>query len=267
MSGDIRNEIFKSIAHRTITAAFTADDEGMVAGTARAVHEAAALGLAVVMAVPAGTNVIPKDQIMKVSGTPTQIAIAEEMLIGFIAKPSGIATAARAFVEKAGGRMRIICGAWKKMPPGEKETIRDAIVAGGAWFRISREPFVYLDKNYTAMFGGIRQCLDAVRHLGDVVKVIQLKGRYGDVTEEARDAFDAGARILFIDTGQPGDVTKVSEALQSMGVREKVQIAFGGGITLQHIEILLTLDIDILDVGRHIVDAPLLDMRMEIVEI
>ena len=46
-----------------------------------------------------------------------------------------------------------------------------------------------------------------------------------------------------------------------------MQIAFGGGITLQQMEMLVTLDIDILDVGRHIVDAPLLDMRMEIVEV
>lgn len=232
----------------------------------RARREAERRGLTAAMSVTDGTPVVPGDTIMKIYGTPLILAIAEETLMGFIAKPSGIATAARAFVEKAPARMKIVCGAWKKMPPGEKESIRDAIAVGGAAFRITDQPFIYLDKNYIAMFGGIRECLDEVRHRNDVVKVIQLKGRYGALEGEARDAFEGGARILFIDTGKPKDVTSVSQELKRMGVRGEVEIAFGGGIALQDIEKLMACDIDILDVGRSIVDAPLLDMRMEIAE-
>jgi nicotinate-nucleotide pyrophosphorylase (carboxylating) len=46
-----------------------------------------------------------------------------------------------------------------------------------------------------------------------------------------------------------------------------VQLAFGGGVTLENIEELKALDIDILDIGRPIVDAPMLDMRLEIISI
>jgi nicotinate-nucleotide pyrophosphorylase (carboxylating) len=45
-----------------------------------------------------------------------------------------------------------------------------------------------------------------------------------------------------------------------------VQVAFGGGVTLDDVDALKALDLDILDIGRHIVDAPLLDMRLDIVE-
>jgi nicotinate-nucleotide pyrophosphorylase (carboxylating) len=49
-------------------------------------------------------------------------------------------------------------------------------------------------------------------------------------------------------------------------MRGKVNIAFGGDIRLGNIDELKTLDIDILDIGRQIVDAPLLDMRLDVVD-
>ncbi len=49
-----------------------------------------------------------------------------------------------------------------------------------------------------------------------------------------------------------------------MGLRNRVTIAFGGGVGLEDIDELKRLDIDVLDIGRQIVDAPLLDMRLEI---
>ena len=74
-----------------------------------------------------------------------------------------------------------------------------------------------------------------------------------------------GADILHVDTREPQDARGVSEALSRIGKRDQVKIAFGGGVRLEQIGRLKTLDIDILDIGRQIVDAPLLDMRMEII--
>jgi nicotinate-nucleotide pyrophosphorylase (carboxylating) len=42
-------------------------------------------------------------------------------------------------------------------------------------------------------------------------------------------------------------------------------LAFGGGVQLTDIDRLRGLDVDIVDVGRAIVDAPLLDMRFQVV--
>ena len=50
-----------------------------------------------------------------------------------------------------------------------------------------------------------------------------------------------------------------------LGLRNKVSIAFGGGVRLEQIDELKALGVDILDIGREIVDAPLLDMRVELV--
>ena len=264
---DIRDEILRSVEGKHIVAAIIADDDGIVVETASAADEARKLGLSLIHILDEGTPVQKGDEIVRFRGSPEQVVLAEDVLIGLMAKPSGIATAARKFVEKAGNRPKIVSGAWKKMPASQKDAIRRAVVAGGAFYRMSRNPFVYLDKNYTKIFGGIKESLEAVANLGDCKKVLQLKGRYKDIVLEAREAVQYGADILYIDTGRPGDVSLVSEELIRLKMRSRVSVAFGGNVRLEDMDTLKALDIDILDIGRQIVDAPLLDMRMEVIDV
>jgi len=264
--GDIRDGILRSVLGNRITAAIIADDAGVVAETAAAAGEARALGLTVHRILPEGSEVRPGDEIARLAGTPKQVVMAEDCLIGLMAKPSGVATAARRFVARAGDRPEIVAGAWKKMPAALKEAIRRAIAVGGAKVRMSSGPFLYLDKNYVKMLGGIAEALKAVALLAGYVRVVQLKGHHREIALEADEAVTHGADILFVDSGQWADLRTVSDRLKQEGLRERVRIAFGGSIRLEDIDGLKALDVDILDVGRHIVDAPLLDMRLEVVE-
>jgi nicotinate-nucleotide pyrophosphorylase (carboxylating) len=265
MAVDIRDEILLSVTTEAVVASIVTDESGVLAGSSSVVEEARRLELTVGRVVEEGSLVGESDEIVRFRGAPKQVLMAEDVLIGLMAKPSGIATAARAFVDAAGARLRIVSGAWKKMPASQKDAIRRAVVLGGASFRICDQPFVYLDKNYIRVLGGIKASLDAVRGLTDRAKVVQLKGHYGDIASESIEAVVEGADILHVDTGEPQDARGVSEALSRIGKRDQVKIAFGGGVRLEQIDRLKTLDIDILDIGRQIVDAPLLDMRMEII--
>jgi len=262
---DVRDRILGKVAEKVVTVHIIADEGGIVAGSDAVVKEAERLGVLLEGIVEEGRRVRAGDVLAMLRGTPKQIARAEEVLIGLMAKPSGIATAMREFVRKAGRRPRIVCGAWKKMPPQLKEVIRGAIVTGGGSFRMAPEPFVYLDKNYVEMLHGIRGCMKAASELNGAAKVVQLKGRYRDIAQEACEAAALGAAIIFIDTGIREDIDRVSEALSRLGLRERVRIAFAGNIKLDDLAELKRMDVDILDVGRAIVDAPLLDMRMEVV--
>jgi nicotinate-nucleotide pyrophosphorylase (carboxylating) len=264
---DIREEILRHVQGKHITACILADDEGIVAGIHSAKKEADKLGLSLLMALNDGDHVRKGDEVIRFSGSPKQVVMAEDVLIGLLAKPSGIATSARKFVEATGGRPRVVCGAWKKMPPSLKDMIREAVVAGGAGYRMEPGPFVYLDKNYVALLGGIAKCLAALAHLNNSSKVVQVKGRYGNVASEACEVAESGANVVFIDTGRPDDVRAAVERLLQRGLRNRVKLAFGGGVKIESIDELKTLDIDILDIGRQIVDAPILDMRLEIVDI
>jgi nicotinate-nucleotide pyrophosphorylase (carboxylating) len=262
---DIRDDILSGVSDRTVTACVIADDEGLVVETRAVEDEAKALGLTLKHILNEGSRVKPGDEIVRLDGRPKQIVMCEERLIGMIAKPSGIATAARRFVDKAGQRPRIVSGAWKKMPWHQKEMIQRAVVGGGADCRIANAPFLYLDKNYVRMLGGVKRCLKAVADLNGYLKVVQLRGEYNEIGLEAMEAVGNGADIIFVDTGKPDDLELTVYKLREMGWRDRVKIAFGGGVQLEDVPSLKAMDADILDIGRPIIDAPLLDMRMEVI--
>jgi nicotinate-nucleotide pyrophosphorylase (carboxylating) len=68
-----------------------------------------------------------------------------------------------------------------------------------------------------------------------------------------------------IDTGQKEDIKMVDLVLRQQRLRHKVKIAFGGNIKIEDLKKLRKFPVDIVDIGKAIVDAPLLDMRMDIV--
>lgn len=261
---DIRDDIFKTIADRAVQANITAVDGGMIAGTATAREAAQDLGLTILHWLADGASVTSGDTIAGFSGTPKQIAMAEDVIMGHMAKPSGIATAARRFVDTCGDRPKIVSGSWKKMPAGLKASIRAAVLTGGAAIRISDRPFIYMDKNYIKMLGGISASLKLTAKLGRRQRVVQIHGHFSDIAHEACEAAEKGADIVFIDTGQIQDARNVIDELAQRGLRQNVRLAFAGGIGIEDLDALIKLDLDILDIGRAIVDAPILDMRMDV---
>lgn len=272
---DIRDILFSQVSRSRITACIFSDGDGVLSGVERAAAKAAELGLTVNYAACEGAALMAGDLVMELCGPPKAIAKAEDNLMGLMLKPSGIATAAARFV-RAAGDMRIVCGSWKKLPREIKPLIRDAVTAGGAGVRICEEPMVYLDKNYVEMLGGIQSSLRAAEQLGDRKKVIQIRGKYenGDIVREAFSAVSAGADIVFVDTGRLSDIRKVCEVLlpalrswkEEFGYRD-VKLAYAGGVSFEQLEELRGLGVDIVGVGRAIIDAPLLDMHMDVVKV
>lgn len=262
---DIREEILKNIHSKYVTASILSDYDGIIAGSYLIRNESAKAGLSLLYLVEDGSRVDKGDEVLRIAGSPKQIMAAEDIFIGLLAKASGIATSAHKFVKAAGGRPEVVCGAWKKMPGALKDVIRNAVSLGGVSPRMAAGPFVYLDKNHIELLGGIKGSLDAVAHLENHTKVVQIKGRYRDIASEACEAADCGADIVFVDTGETDDMAAVARKLVQSGLRNRVKLAFGGGVSIDKIGTLKTLDVDIVDVGRQIVDAPLLDMRLEII--
>ncbi len=264
MQTDIREIIFAGIHGRQFDAGIVVERGGVVAGIARLEAALAEAGIRAELLLADGAEVKAGSVVGRIAGTARQIALAEEFAIGKLAKSSGIATAARRAVELAGGEMKIVCGAWKKMPAEIKSIVREAVVCGGAAFRITDQPFLYLDKNFVRMLGGIEATLNAVASVRDKLKVIQLKGEFASVAQEAITAVTHGADILMIDTGVLADFAAARRALEAIGLRQQVKLAFARGVRLENIPAMKGLGIDILDIGAEIVDAPLLDMKLDV---
>jgi nicotinate-nucleotide pyrophosphorylase (carboxylating) len=261
---DLRDIIFRNISDKRIEAKIWTTQNGIVAGISRMIKKAVKLGLSIEADIKDGDEINGGDTIATIIGTPKKISIAEDVLIGLISKTSGIATAARKAVKLSEGKIRIVSGAWKKMPYELKNEIREAIEIGGANIRISGAPFIYLDKNYIRMLGNIKKALEAVEIFEDRIKVIQLKGETDLIWKEALEAAYGGAGILMVDTGKIEDLKIVAEKLTDDGIRDSVELAFGGSINLEDIPKFLNLDVDILDIGRAVIDAPMLDIRLDV---
>lgn len=260
---DIPQALFSRVRHRIVRAAIVSVEHGVLAGTGELENQARALGLRVRIYATSGSETQPGQIVATLKGNPVQVVRGEDILLGVLAKPSGVATAAREARRRAGD-IKVVCGAWKKMPLKIKQELREALDVGGAHIRILPEAFLYLDKNYIRIFGSLHKALEASNLVPGRQIVIQLRGETGPIAEEALTAARYGARVLMVDTGRIGDLRIVSQTMNKEGLRDRVQIAFAGGIRLNDLDKLRHEDLDIVDIGRAVLDAPFIDFRYDV---
>jgi len=261
---DLRDIIFKNIESKKFIAEIVSKEEGIFAGRDILVEKGTKIGVRFLFVLNDISSIKYRTVVARFIGSPKQIAICEDHLIGAISKYSGIATAASRAKQNSKEKVKIVCGAWKKMPTEIKPFIRRAVEVGGLKTKIVDEDFVYLDKNYIRMFGSIRETLKSVEKMKGKVKSIQIRGETNLIEVEALEAIESGANILMIDTGRIKDVQNVLDVLEKENKRNLVKVAFAGNIKISEIDKLTNLDIDILGIGRQIIDAPLLDMSLEV---
>lgn len=148
---------------------------------------------------------------------------------------------------------------WKKLPPALKPLLRAGLATAGILPRLVEGEFVYLGKNSVLMFGGVAETIEAGRAANHGPVAIQVQS-----VDEALFAVEHGARIVMVDTGAIDDLLVVNEALNERNWRGRICLAFGGGLGLQDLEPAAEVGADAVDVGRAILDAPVLDLRMRV---
>ena len=262
---DFREVLFAPIKNQKYTAVLRAERSGILSGFDRAAEAASNLGIGWECTVPEGGLLEAGKAFARISAGPEQIAMAEEVIIGTLAKASGIATAARHAADLAGSQIKVVAGAWKKMPPSCKELVRTAVLAGGLSFRICEPPMIYMDKNYVCMYGSVAGALEAVKELSGYTKVVQIRGLLSDVEEETLEALHGGCDIFMVDTGKEQDLDVCIRVLREERAWERVQVAFAGNVKLADISRLAGKGVSMLCVGKEIVDAPLLDMKLDVI--
>ena len=245
-------------------AVIRAGDAGIIAGTREIDYIAKDLSLTVEKLLSDGSSFEKGDIICLVRGKPVNLIRGEDRLLAPISKASGIASAAAQATAEGGG-LRIVCGGWKKIPVSYKDSLREALAVGGVKPRISDEPFIYLDKNYVRVLGGVGKAAKAASKLFPQRNItVQLRGETKKIELEAIEGACNGANILMVDTGDTRDLKRVLSTLMKLGLRESVQIAFAGGVTICQLPEIIAIGADIVDVGRAILDAPLSDFRYDI---
>ncbi|MEH7415635.1 hypothetical protein V7266_10175 [Neobacillus drentensis] len=261
---DLRDTLFIPIQERLFTAQVVATNYGILANSMRAVAFVYELGLELLTCLEDGAAVKPGDVILTFRGTPKSVAIAEDRVLGSMMVPSGYATRARQLQLIAGYNLKVVCGGWKKLPQESKPGLHAALAAGGIGMRMVEGPFVYIDKNYVSMFGGVGQALQAAAQFPDHKTVIQIRGELQSIAEETESAVHGRANVLMVDTGSLNDLKIVLQILDQLNARHRVKVAFAGSVTEETLLLLRDVPVDLVDVGASILNAPLLDMRLEV---
>lgn len=237
-----------------------ATEPGVIAGTAfldpaRAPAAAGRWELSV----REGESVEPGQVILAVSGGAAELGVAEDYILGSLGFASGIAARARTVRKAAPAGLSVACGGWKKLPPALKPLLRAGLSVAGVLPRLVDEDFVYVGKNAVTLLGGVDRAIEAGLAVGHGRVAIQVR----DV-DEALHAVRRGAGVIMVDTGDIRDLRDVHAALTTRGLRERVYLAFAGGVRIEDLAAVSAAGANAVDMGRAILDAPILDLRLRV---
>lgn len=243
------------------SAVVEACEDGVIAGT-RFVDPTESLGKSGSwrLLIAEGDAVTAGQPLIELVGEASCLGVAEDYILGPLGFASGIATRAKTFRDTAPEGLSIACGGWKKLPLALKPLLRAGLAVSGILPRLVDGDFVYVGKNAVIMLGGVDEAILAGVAVGHGPVAVQVKS-----VEEAVSAVHRGAGIIMVDTADLSDLADVHNELSRMGQRKNIRLAFGGGVRLQDLSPAAEAGADAVDVGRAILDAPLLDLRMRVI--
>lgn len=258
-AADVASSLFASVTG-TFTADVVATEPGCAAGMEflDSSLAPASAGRWQVL-VSNGDSLDAGQALLTVSGTATELGVAEDYVMGSLGFACGIATRAKAIAAMCPNDLNIACGGWKKLPAAMKPLLRSALGSAGVLPRLVPGDFVYLSKNAVTLLGNVGAAIDAGRALNRGPVAVQVKN-----VGEAEFALERGAGIIMVDTGCLKDLEEVHALLQARGRRQELTLAFGGGVKPEQLEAARAAGADTVDIGRAILDAPLLDLRLQI---
>jgi nicotinate-nucleotide pyrophosphorylase (carboxylating) len=209
----------------------------------------------VVELVPDGVRVIPGTPLFEIDGRTRELLAAERTALNLLQRMCGTATLTRRFVEAARGRCRIVDT--RKTTPGlralERKAVRDG---GGHNHRDNLGSAVLIKDNHIAAVGSIPLAIERARAYAPHTTRIEV-----EVTnlEQLEEALSAGADIIMLDNF---GLELMREAVRINQKRAILEVS--GGVTLNRVDELAELGVDVLSVGALTHSAPAADISLEL---
>jgi len=189
-----------------------------------------------------------------VEGPAAVLLTAERTALNLLQRMCGIATAARRYVEAAGGRVTVLDT--RKTTPMLRAIEKYAVRVGGASnHRFGLYDQILIKDNHVRLAGGISRAIAAARRRAPTLKVEIEAQSIAEVIEAA----DAGADVILLDNLT---TPEIRDAVAKIAGRAKTEIS--GGITLDRIPELATTGADFVSVGALTHSVQAADISFEI---
>lgn len=190
-----------------------------------------------------GAALRPGDIVARIAGKTRSILSGERTAINFLAFLSGIATAARSYVECARENGRAVILDTRKTLPGYRKMSKYAVrVGGGENHRMGLYDMVLIKDNHIDAAGSITAAVEKVRRMWDGRFRIEVECR--DLPE-VREALDAGVDIIMLDNMTSGTV---AEAVESG--KGRVLFECSGDMNAERVAEYSHTGIDYISVGK-----------------
>lgn len=273
--GDITSKIFipeGSESEGTIIA----KEDGIVAGLPVAGYVLSQIDKDLIFTsnIEDGSRVERGTEIARVKGLTISLLSAERLVLNFLQRLSGIATATNRLTEKIKGYKTQIMDT-RKTTPGwrylEKYAVR---VGGGSNHRMGLYDQILIKDNHLKAMGLEKENVAAI---GRLVKKARKQIENGALIEvevedfsQIKGMLDAGVDIILFDNMEPSkirkavDMMKKYEKNQGLSTDKVILTEASGNITLQNVEEYAKAGVDRISVGAITHSARALDISFDI---
>ena len=208
-----------------------------------------------------GGSVEPGQEVARGSGDARAILVAERTALNFLQQLSGVATLTAAYVERAGGRARILDT--RKTTPLLRLLQKYAVTRGGGEnHRFGLFDEAMIKDNHTDLAGvGLEELTRSVR--GQLGEGIKITSEARD-PEEAEGAVRGGADVVLLDNMSPDQMAALVPGLRALADQQgrQVELEASGGVGLDGVEAVSHTGVDRISVGALTHSAPALDLSL-----
>ena len=204
-----------------------------------------------------GDAVAAGHELGRVFGRMRSILSAERTALNFLCHLSGVATLTRAFVQAAGGAVRVLDT--RKTLPGLRALEKAAVRAGGGHnHRASLSDALLIKDNHLVGLG-IEKAVQAAsdRWPGRTVEV------ECERPEQVAEAVEAGAGIVMLDNMTPAQVKKCVTLVRQSS-RPGVLVEVSGRVTLETVAEYAAAGPDLISTSAITQSAPALDLGLDV---
>ena len=194
------------------------------------------------------------DIILEVTGSARSILKSERVVLNFLGRMCGIATATRAFVDQLAGTKCQLLDT-RKTTPGMRLIEKAASVTGGARnHRVGLCDGVIVKENHIRAAGGIKPAVS--RLLESLPPTLKIEVETTNL-EEVHEALDAGADIIMLDNMSIAEMTL---AVRTVCGRAKLEAS--GGVKIDTVRMIAETGVDFISTGSTIHSARWSDLSM-----
>ena len=231
---------------KVVSAYIVSKDEGVLAGidVIRDLFEE--YGVKVNHWLKEGSIISHGDVLMSFTGDARTILLLERTALNLAMRMSGVATAAKFYVDLVGDSNVRVAGT-RKTSPGIAKFDKYALKVGGAdTHRFALDDMVLIKDNHIASCGTPLEALLKAKENTSFSKKIEIEV---ESLEDAVECVRNGADIVMLDNMSPSEVKDVISELEKSNIRQNSLIEVSGGITDESIKEYADLGVDIISIG------------------